>query len=78
MSSVESSAISKRYLLLVTGIHDDSNEVAQVGLTGGLSIGDYDNFADAISALNIAQTADNASNYYVVEAWTCLPNPASS
>jgi hypothetical protein len=75
MSSVESSVINKRYL--VVGTSSTGGNVGQLGTYGSLPLGDYDNFADAISALAAAQAYDNSSNYYVVEAWTCLPNPAS-
>lgn len=72
MASVESSTLSKRFLVV------SENLAGSDGSAELFVYSDYDNAADAISAMNDAQEAQTSINFYVVEALTSLPNPADS
>jgi hypothetical protein len=76
MASVDSSTLSKRYLIL----RGDPSAVGDIpDAENGIYLGpDYEDLADAVSGMNDLQSQDTGNNYYVVEALTSLPNPADS
>lgn len=71
MASVESSTLTTKFLVLAANIQESQNNNYEV-----ITYGEHDNVADAVSAMNDLQAVNTATNFYVVEALTALPNPA--
>lgn len=76
MADVESSALSKRFLIIRA---DPSSSGVQPGGENGIYLGpDCESLSEAISQMDALKSLDSNDNYYVVEALASLPNPADS